>query len=509
MVRAYLTLFLLLVQPTVYAVCAQPSTPVSLTTTEPPPLEFGFSARHTFPLEVQISTAVNPYLLPTDLADGLGTLRWEVSGEGKLWGGDPGTLQLRFGTLPNLDDRDNFIEYSLPDFRVALGEQRFSLSPLVRGDTGFGLDAQRTLRLASELKLDTHVLAYTGSEGGRFGLRLSAAPLTQVEASINVLADLSRPSTLLSGQLSLLPKVEGLETLDFEIEYGLQLGAAPTRRALDFSADLAGGPHSATLSYQQTEAGYSGAPQHSSKLKVDGGLQLNDVPEVDASVRLRQETQHEANQPLSNEPERYNLRVGGTLSGDVKGVDLSLEYDNRNEVESVEGTSRQRNNVNFSIGVPLVDGFYMYQSLDWQRELEVGELYDILLYSAEADLPVFGGNLRPRVALGYNLRDVNFDAFDIGADYFGLITDTSYLYAGSGLYLTDETFGYFIAGGSYGFKDGQALDFNASVFLFSGSEPLVELGLGYSLPIDIPLGHRRSVRERDVRGVLESPPKPR
>lgn len=475
---------------------------------ELPPHEFGLSARHSFPLDVRVSTAINPYGLPTNFREGLGTLRWEVSGEGKLWGQDPGTLQLRFGTFSNLDDRDNFIEYSQPGFRVALGGQRFSLSPLVRGDTGFGLDAQGTLRLASELNLDTRVLAYTGDEGGRFGLRMSAAPFNQTEASINVLTDPSSPRTLLSGQLRLLSEVEELETLDFAVEYGLQLSAAPTSHAFDLSTDLAEGPHSAALSYQQTDAGYSDAPQHSSRFKVGGELQLNEEPEVNASVRLRQEVRHEANQSLSDKPDRYALQVGGTLSGDVEGVDLSFEYDNFNDVGDAQGTSRQRNNVDFSVGLPLADGIYLHQALEWQRDSEKGALYEALSYSVEADLSVLGGNARPQAALGYDLRGGTFDTFNIGADYFGLITDTVNLFAGSGLYLSDETFFYLIAGGFYGFENGQALNFNASVFLFSDFEPLIEIGLGYSLPIEVPLDYLRLVRERHVQGVHGNPPSP-
>jgi hypothetical protein len=503
--RACLTLWLSMV---LWAAYAGPLTPVGQTTGEPPPQEFGFSARHTFPLKLRISSNVNPYMLPTNFGEGLGTLRWEVSGEGKLWDEDPGTLQLRFGTFSNVDNRDNFIEYSQSDFRVTLGEQSFSLSPLVSGDINFGLDAQGTLRLTSELSLDAHVLAYTSDDGGRFGLRIAAPLLAETEASINVLANPGRPDTLLSGQLHIFPEVEGLETLDLEVEYGLQLSAAPTHQALDISANLAEEPHSASLSYEQTEAGYGEALEHSSNLKVDGELQLNDVPEVNASVRLRQEVRHEAHQSLSDAFERYNLQIGGTLSGNIEGVDLSLEYDNRNEVMDQQGTSSQRNDLSFGVGVPISDGFYMYQSLEWGQELELGELYDSLLYSVEADLPVLGGNARPQIALGYNLQDRAVDSFDISANYFGLITDAFDLFAGSGLYLDDETFFYLIAGGSYGFEDGQALSFNASVFLFSDFEPLVELGLGYSLPIDVPLGHRRSVQERHAQGAFGGPPNP-
>lgn len=469
-----------------WAAYARPSTPLGQAIVEPPAQEFGFSARHTFPLILRISTALNPYILPTNFGEGLGTFRWEVSGEGKLWGEDPGTLQLRFGTFPNIDNRDNFIEYSRPDFRLTLGEQSSSLSPLVSGDIDFGLDAQGTLQLTSKLNFETHVLAYTDDDGGRFGLRIAAPLLAQTEASINVLADPGSLNTLLSGQLRIFPKVEGLETLNFEVEYGLQLSETPTDQAFDLKADLAEGPHSATLSYQQTDAGYDDAPEHSSKLKVDGELQLNDVPVVNASVRLRQEIRHEAHQSFSVAPERYNLQIGGTLSGNIEGIDLSLEYDNRNEVMNQQGTSSQRNDLSFGVGVPISDGFYIYQSLEWEQELEVEELYDTLLYSVEADIPVLGGNARPQIALGYDLQDGTVSSFDIGANYFGLITDTFDLFAGSGFYLSDETFFYLIAGGSYGFENGQALSFNASVFLFSDFEPLLELSLGYSLPIDVP-----------------------
>lgn len=492
-----------------WAAYAGPLTPMGQATGEPSPQEFGFSARHAFPLKLRISSNVNPYMLPTNFGEGFGTLRWEVSGEGKLWDEDPGTLQLRFGTFSNVDNRDNFIEYSQSDFRVTLGEQSFSLSPLVSGDINFGLDAQGTLRLTSELSLDAHVLAYTSDDGGHFGLRIAAPLLAETEASINVLANPGRPDTLLSGQLHIFPEVEGLETLDFEVEYGLQFSDAPTNHAFDLSADLAEGPHSATLRYQQTEAGYGDAPQHSSKLEVNGELQLNDVPEVNASVRINQGMQYEAQQSFSDaleRLERYNLQVGGTFSGNIEGVDLSLEYDNNNKVMNQQSTSSQRNDLSFGVGLPISDGFYMYQSLEWEQEVGVGKLYDTLLYSVEADLPVLKGNARPQIALGYDLRDRTIDTFDIGASYFGFITDTFDLFAGTGLYLDDEAFFYLIAGGSYGFKNGQTLSFNASVFLFSDFEPLVELGLGYSLPIDVPLGHRRLVQERHVQEAMSNPP---
>lgn len=501
--RVFLTLWLLAV---FWAAYARPLTHLERSTVEPLLQEFGFSAYHTFPLNLRISTNINPYMLPTNFGEGLGTLRWEVSGEGQLWDDDPGTLQLRFGTFPNVDNRDNFIEYSQSDFRVMLGEKFFSLSPLVSGDAGFGLDAEGTLRLTSELSLDAHVLAYTGDDGGRFGLRIEAPLLAQTEASVNVLANPGRPGTLLSGQLHIFPELKGLETSDFEVEYGLQFSDAPTSHALNLRADLEKGPHSAVLSYQQTDAEYGDALQNGSNLKVDGKLQLNNVPEVNASVRINQRIQYEAQQSLLDAPERYNLQIGGTLSGVIDDIDLSLKYDNSNEVINQQNTSSQRNDLSFSVGVPLFNGFYMYQSLQWEQKLAIGELYDTLLYSVEADLPILEGNARPLVELNYNLREGAFDAFSIGASYFGLITDTSDLFAGSGFYLDDETFFYFLAGGSYGFEGGQALSFNASVFLFSDFEPLVELGLGYSLPIDVPVGYRRSVQERHAQGASGSPP---
>jgi hypothetical protein len=429
-------------------------------------------------------------MLPTNFGEGLGTLRWEVSGEGQLWDDDPGALQLRFGTFPNVDNRDNFIEYSQSDFRVMLGEKFFSLSPLVSGDTGFGLDAEGTLRLSSELNLDAHVLAYTDNGGGHFGLLIAAPLLAQTKASINVLANPGRPDTLLSGQLHIFPEVKGLETSDFDVEYGLRFGDAPTGHAFNLRADLEEGPHSATLSYQQTDTEYGDAPQNGSNLKVDGKLQLNDVPEVNASVRINQRIQYETQQSLSDAPERYNFQIGWTLSGVIEDIDLSLKYDNSNEVTNQQKTSSQRNDLSFSVGASLFDSFYIYQSLEWEQKLATGGLYDALLYSVEADLPILEGNAQPQVELNYNLREGAFDAFSIGASYFGLITDTSDLFAGSGFYLDDETFFYFLAGGSYGFEGGQAISFNASIFLFSDFDPLVELSLGYNLPIDVPIGYQ-------------------
>lgn len=489
------TLFLLLVQLS----SAYAQTLSLIDESEPPSLEFGVSAQPTFPMNVRITTIVDPRTLPTNLEEGLGTVRWEISGEGKLWDEEPGTLELRFGNRPTIDSRSNFVEYSQPDFRLTLGEQRFSLSPLVRGGSGLGVSAQGTMQLAPELDFDTQVQAYTGSDGARFGLRMAALLLAQSEASINVLANPSGPDTLLSGQLRIFPEIEGLKTLDFEAEYGLQLGDAPTRHALNLSASLtkASDPaeesnltnrsDSVSLSYRQTEAGYRNSPQHSSRLRVDGSLQLNEAPKINASVRLRQEVQHEVYQSLSDAPERYNLLIGGTLSGDIEGVALSLGYENHNEVRNEQDTSSQRNDLSFGVGLPISDNLYMYQSLEWQQDVEEGALYETLLYSIETDLPVSEGNLRPQVAVGYDIQDSAFDALDMGASYFGLITDTFDLFAGSGFYLADETFFYLIAGGSYGLEGGQVLSFDASVFLFSDLEPLVNLSLGYGFPVELPL----------------------
>lgn len=196
-----------------------------------------------------------------------------------------------------------------------------------------------------------------------------------------------------------------------------------------------------------------------------------------------------AEQSLSEQPERYDLRVGGELSGTVEGVELSLEYDNRNEVENIEGTSRQQNALDFSVGIPFDEGFFVYQSFEWQQELEAGIFYDTLSYNAEIDLPIFGGNVRPRIALSYDMHTSASSAFDIGADYFGLIMNTFDLYASGGLYLTSETFGYLVASGSYGFENGQALNFDVLFFFFNASEPFLEVSAGYSLPIDAPLSY--------------------
>jgi hypothetical protein len=451
--------------------------------------DFGVSSSHSFPLTVWLVSSLNPYMPPTDLWEGLGTLRWKVSGIGKLWSEDPGTLELRFGTLPSPDSRRNFVEYSQSDFRLTVGEQRFSLSPLVRGDRGLGLNVSGKIHLTPTLDLDTQFLAYTSNEKEHFGIRVMTPLLPQTKASINVLASPDGSDKLLSGQLQFVPEVADLETLDFQIEYGLQLGNTLRPRALDLNAELKEGPHRGDISFRQTEAGYRGASHYSSQLEVSGKVQLSAAPEISTSVRLTEEVQHMPQQSLSEQSERYDLRLGGEFSGTVEGIELSLEYDNRNEVENVEGTSRQQNAIDFSVGIPLAEGFLVYQSFEWQQELEQKIFYDALSYNAEVDLPIFGGNVRPRIALSYDIHTRTSSAFDIGADYFGLITDTFDLYASGGLYLTDETFGYLIAGGSYGFENGQALNFDVLFLFFDASEPFLEVSVGYSLPINAPLSY--------------------
>lgn len=160
------------------------------------------------------------------------------------------------------------------------------------------------------------------------------------------------------------------------------------------------------------------------------------------------------------EPEHYNLRLSGALRSEMDEVDLSLEYTNLNSVRGLEGTSQQYNGVSLDVRLPLEESLYVYQSLAWEQDIAGGEQESSLRYNAEADLPIFEGNARPQAGLGYNLITGTFDALNLGASYYGLLTNNVDLFAGSGLYLEEESFFYLVAGGSYGLNDRQALNFS-------------------------------------------------
>jgi LysM repeat protein len=455
---------------------------------------------HTFPLDVRVSTLLDSYMLPGNLAgEAVETLELEVSGRGKLWEEDPGSLQLRLGTRPDSDGRRNFIEYQHPNIRLRLGDQGFALSTLVGGGSGSGLDVQGTLRLEPELSVSTRAFGYTSASGGRFGMSMSAVLLSRAEASAHVLID-PGGNTLWGGRLRFFPEIEGPRAFNLDLEYGRQLSDTAAHNALNFSASLEGS-ESLKIEYRQTEAGYGGAGHGSSRLNVEGGLKLSDEPEVNANLRLREEARHATDG--ASTPERYSLRLGGTFSERREGISASLSYDNHNEVRNDLGTSRQSNRVSFGVGLSLTDEIDLHQSLGWQREQRSEEFVprDTLLYSVETSLPILEGILSSYVALGYELQEGALGGLEFGVNWFGLITDELSLYLDSGFDPVEDGFFYLSAGGFYQFEQKQVLDFDASLFLFPtyeldpAYEPVLQFSLGYNLSLDVPLG--RSSTQRD------------
>jgi hypothetical protein len=245
-----------------------------------------------------------------------------------------------------------------------------------------------------------------------------------------------------------------------------------------------------TRGYQQNEAGYRDIEQGRSRLEVNGGLQLLEAPAVTASVRLRQEMRYETQALFSGEPEHYQLSLGSTLSGRIDAVNASLRYNNYNDVSNDEGTSRQRNDLRFSVDLPLSAEITLQQSLGWQREQrsEEGVPRDTLLYGADTSLPLLEGSLQSHLTLGYGVQDRAFNSLDVGANWFGLITLDFSLYFIGGFHLGDDASFNLLAGGFYQFENGEVLDFDASLHLSSAYEPELQLSLGYSLPFEVPLG---------------------
>ncbi|MDQ3458292.1 MAG: hypothetical protein M3498_03150, partial [Deinococcota bacterium] len=324
------------------------------------------------------------------------------------------------------------------------------------------------------------------------GMRLAAALFDQLEASTNLLVN-PGDYTLLSGRLHLFPEIAGLETLAFDLEYALHFGDAFLRHALNLNTALEEGPHSLSVGYRQVKAGYHNAAHGSSRLDVQGEIGLSDAPTVSASARLRQEARYEADGPFASMPERYSLRLEGALRGSFEGISTSLGYDNLNDVRNEQGTSRQRNVLRFGVGLPLTAEVDLQQSLGWQREQRSQEEgpRDTLLYNADLGFLALEGDLNAQLELGYDLQAGNFSSLTLGAGWLGLVTDTFTLYVNGSLHFAEnQEYAELSGGGFYQLEDGQALDFDALLSLHRELEPLLQVTLGYSLPIEVPLGHQ-------------------
>jgi hypothetical protein len=427
-------------------------------------------------------------LLPDDLEGALSWVWLELSGAGKLWDEDAGSLRLSLSNDLRFGTPYNFLEYRHPDFRVRLGDGNASISPLVRGGSGFGMDLEGSLQLESDLSFGARALTYTSSAGSRWGLRVSAATSGGGEASANLLTWPGEPDALISGRLRLSPEAEGFPAFNLDLEYGMRLSAPSVHSALNMNASLGEGPNRVSASYRQIEAGYRDAASDEHRLDLSGGLQLSDTPELRASVRLRQEARYGA-EHFQDEPEHYSLHLHGTLSGRGKDVSFSLRHDNLNEVNNAQGTSRQTNTLRFNLELPLTTELGLQQSLRWEQERhsEEGQSQDVLSYSAVIDLEALEGFLQPRLDLAYGVQEDALDTLGLGADWLGQVTDAFLLYASSGFYIVGDELLYLSAGGYYQFDSGQALDFNASVYLYRPYEPALQLSLGYNLPFEVPL----------------------
>lgn len=105
---------------------------------------------HHLPLRLRLGETLSR---TSSAAAVVGGPNLSVSGGGQLWDEDPGRLDLQLGVGPGGKNPQNLISYETSGFRVAAGEQSFSLAPLPASRSGLGVSAQHDFALGSRDRL--------------------------------------------------------------------------------------------------------------------------------------------------------------------------------------------------------------------------------------------------------------------------------------------------------------------------------------------------------------------
>ena len=432
-----------------------------------------FSAFHTFPLRVRLSGDTSA------LANPLGGTTVEVSGSGKLWDQDPGRFRLRLSNTMDLGATKNLIEYRHPDFRLAAGDQNFSLSPLVTGGNGFGVNAQAQLDIAAAVEIGVQALAATGSSS-HFGLGSTVTLFSQADILAYTLVPVGQAGVVWGARARLFPDVNGIASLGLEAEYARQPNVSAS--AFRTEAAVVAGPVSFGLDWRRTDVGFRGASNDACSFGVTGAVELLDTPPITATAFFQQKAKVNPEALSAVEAEHRQAKFGGSLSGELYGIGWSLNFEQQQVDHGGERSGDQR--LRFAMTLPLTDDVSVRQELSWKSDVRAGALVG---YSAAGQAPLFAGRVRPELGFAYDPDGSRLAQLELGIGWRGPIGKALQLDVGAHYRLTGAERLRVSLAGDYQLGDGHALDVEASGRLYRGRDPSLELALGYSFPLDVPL----------------------
>lgn len=459
----------------------------------------GRTALHTFPLRVRFSSGLDATTSGTSSAR-LGVPQIHVFGTGALWDKDPGSFSVSFKNAVDFSRHENLVTYQRHDFRIAAGDQTFSLSPLLPGPSGFGLDARGAFRPWPAAEVAGHAFAYDNRSGTGLGARASLELGSQAVLAANALLPFGSSAPVVAGQLELSPDIGGDGVLTLDLEYARRLADAGSAAAFSVRGS-AGTQHTGLdLAWRQSAAGYDQHPYDRASFRAGGrvrlvGPTLQAPLQAGLSAWYDRQRSYPAGGLLAAEPVFFRNEVGGAVNGAWQDVRWSARYDGFDTADSTTGTSEHSNGLLFSVGFPVGGELVLRQALSWRRSLthESSEADHLLGYGASAAIPLKEGRLEPYASLEWSVSASRFEKLEGGLSWLG---------GARGLHSTSLRAAYeplaaerfrLSASGEFRFDNRHSLELGAQGRLDAGGDPSLQLSMAYALPLAVPIGRRSDV----------------
>lgn len=439
---------------------------------------------HTFPVRLRLEPEYTT-------AQGL-SLDWRLSGAGRVSDRDAGLLTL------DLQETGAYAAYRRSGLALALGRQRFGLSPLTEpGETASGV-AFTTSRGPWELSVYHH--GATGTEDGqgpRTGIRASHRwASTGERLSLQALAQPELSGTLFS--VGLEKPVTDAWRVGAEI--GLQTDPAHPSGAVRVETSWARLPFSGRLSWEHSDAGYRGQAARdrahvvsSLLLGREGYLTLSweEIRQIDPV-------------PAENSREqRLTLQTGRLLERTSWGV----RYSQARSEQGSSGTHKEEQSLRLHLSRALnTPGTRLLQSVEWRasESSPTGGTTQSAGYQVSLRLPVLEGGLTPYV--GFQAQETTTGSenrWRAGARLDQRLSRQTSLALRAGVEQAQEL-EYRVWGSITHRLANQAdLAFQAERRWTPAGEAEWTVKLGLTLPLPVPLGLRSDVGELEGRLVGE------
>lgn len=385
------------------------------------------SAYHTFPLRLEASAQASL----RQLADGppLALDRAEVrlSGEGKLWDRQPGTLRLQLGTGSGSQQQRALLEYRSEEFRVALGRQRIVPTPLFPQYRGIGLSVGAAIWPTSALRMTADGFVLAGENESNFGVSSELTLEESLRGSLQLAATeedthFGMRWQILADPASASPPVR---VSDLDVGYAVRVnGTGQQGRALWLAGGVAAGPLDLEVGFKAREGSYADQDVDSTALSVDFALGFGALYPSDLSVRYRANRSYALGsliygpRPL----ERYDGRLEVELDGTLAGTELGLEYLLESQENLLVPDSHRRlDRFSVSIGTFFEADEQLQQRIALTKESDPSfqrPRYSVT-YVAGLRTPSLGGNLTSEVDLRYSMEQHSFSRLDVGTEWSG------------------------------------------------------------------------------------------